>query len=215
MGIQVKETNVPTLTTASESDSPFKREDVRAQKLEFIRSAASNLFNRRGFDATSLEDVADAVGISKPSVYYYYRNKSELLFGCYSHTLDVCDRLLQEAADAGGTALDQICYFARGLLYLNCANGAIAVVSEISSLPGSEIEAFRERTRQLTRKLKALARNGVEDGSCRSDMGDIMTMFIMGGINWTPRWYQDSGPLTASEIADAYIEFLIGGIAAR
>lgn len=204
-----------TRSRASENESPFKRDDVRAQKLEFIRRAASNLFNRRGFDATSLDDVADAVGISKPSIYYYYRNKSELLFGCYSNTLDICETLLEEAADKGGTALDQICYFTRALLYLNCANGAIAVVNEINSLPPDEIKGFRDRTRILTKKLKALARKGTKDGSCRSDMGDVMVMFIMGGVNWTPCWYQDGGALSADEVADAYVRFLVGGIAAH
>lgn len=59
--------------------SPFKRDDIRTQKLGYIRHTASDLFNKKGFHATSLDEVADRIGISKPSIYYYYKNKSELL----------------------------------------------------------------------------------------------------------------------------------------
>ncbi|MEM9429706.1 MAG: TetR/AcrR family transcriptional regulator [Pseudomonadota bacterium] len=188
---------------------------MRVQKLDYIRRAASELFNKKGFDATSLDEVAEKIGISKPSIYYYYKNKSELLLGCYIRTLDLCDDILAETHQLEGSALDKICHFTRQLIFLNCAKGAIAVVSEIDALPAEAIGPLRARSRDLTRRLKRLIADGVADGSLRPDLSDVTTLFIMGAVNWTPRWYREDGPMTPTAIADAYIGFLVHGVAAE
>lgn len=194
--------------------SPFRRDDIRSQKLEYIRRAASDLFNKRGFHATSLDEVAAQVGISKPSIYYYYKNKSELLLGCYSNTLDICESLLNEAEIKGETPLKKICHFTRDLIYLHCSEGAIAVITEAESVPEDAIPQVRDRSQAITRRLKAWTAEGRKKGVLRADLGDITPMFAMGAVYWVPRWYNDEGHLSPDEIADAYISFLVDGITA-
>ena len=147
-------------------------------------------------------------------IYYYYKNKSELLLDCYTRTLDICESLIEEAEAQGGTSLDKLCYFTRELIYLNCAHGSIAIVSELNSVPDAAIEGLRKRNTALTENLLSLTKNGVADGSMRSDIGKPTIYFIMGGVNWIPRWHREDGTMSAEDIANSYTEFLLRGVAA-
>ncbi len=205
----------PLTASKSQAPSPFKREAVRNQKVEFICRAAGNLFNKKGYEATSLDEVAAVLSISKPSIYYYFKNKSELLLGCYERTLDICEELCAEAHKHEGTGLDKLCYFIENLIVLHCSNGAVAVVGDVDALPEHAQADIRARSRVLTEGLENIALMGAADGSIRPDLVPIMTRFIMGGVNWIPRWYQDGGKLEPKEVAQAYLAFLTGGIGAR
>lgn len=199
----------------SQLASPFRREDVRSQKLEFMCRAASDLFNKNGFEATSLDEVAAVLSISKPSIYYYFKNKSELLLGCYERTLDICEELLEIAKKQDGSGLDQLSYFIENLIVLHCSNGSIAVVSDVDALPTEAKADVRARSRALTEGLEGLAILGAKDGSIRADLAPIITRFIMGGVNWIPKWHTEEGSLSPEEIAKAYLSFLTNGIGAK
>ena len=195
--------------------SPFRREDVRSQKLEFMCRAASDLFNKNGFEATSLDEVAAVLSISKPSIYYYFKNKSELLLACYERTLDICEELLELAKSQDGSGLDQLSYFIENLIVLHCSNGSIAVVSDVDAVPNEAKSGIRARSRALTEGLEALAILGSKDGSIRPDLAPIITRFIMGGVNWIPKWHSEEGNLSPEDIAKAYLSFLTDGIGAK
>ena len=195
--------------------SPFRREDVRSQKLEFMCRAASDLFNKNGFEATSLDEVAAVLSISKPSIYYYFKNKSELLLACYERTLDICEELLELAKSQDGSGLDQLSYFIENLIVLHCSNGSIAVVSDVDAVPNEAKPGIRARSRALTEGLEALAILGSKDGSIRPDLAPIITRFIMGGVNWIPKWHSEEGKLSPEDIAKAYLSFLTNGIGAK
>lgn len=195
--------------------SPFRREDVRSQKLEFMCRAASDLFNKNGFEATSLDEVAAVLSISKPSIYYYFKNKSELLLACYERTLDICEELLELAKSQDGSGLDQLSYFIENLIVLHCSNGSIAVVSDVDAVPNEAKSGIRARSRALTEGLEALAILGSKDGSIRPDLAPIITRFIMGGVNWIPKWHSEEGNLKPEDIAKAYLSFLTNGIGAK
>ena len=101
----------------SVATSPFRsaqgRSEDRAVKRQALLTAAVQLFNQRGFHATSLDDVAASVGVTKPVVYHYLGNKDQVLFECVSTGLT----LLREAAEAAraqpGTGLDRLKAFLR------------------------------------------------------------------------------------------------------
>lgn len=196
----------------NDANSPFKRDKVRNQKQDFICQVASELFNKNGFEATSLDEVAKQLAISKPSIYYYYDNKSELLLGCYNRTLDICENLYKEAESFTGNGLDKLCLFSRKLIILHCSSGNVAVVNDMDALPNESIEAVKNRSKQLTKGLESFVQMGIKDGSIRSLNVPVMTRFIMGGVNWMPKWYDDQGAAEPEDIAQIYIDFLRGGI---
>lgn len=192
--------------------SPFKRDNLRNQKQDFICQVASGLFNKKGFDATSLDEVAAQLAISKPSIYYYYTNKSELLLGCYNRTLDICEGILEDARAMPGSGLDKVCAFTEQLIILHCSSGNVAVVNEIDALPDHEVNTIRKRSHALTRSLESFVELGVQDGSIQPLLVPIVTRFMMGSVNWMPKWHREDGKYTPEEIAASYIALLKNGI---
>lgn len=196
----------------NDANSPFERDKVRNQKQDFICQVASELFNKNGFEATSLDEVAKQLAISKPSIYYYYDNKSKLLLGCYNRTLDICENLYEEAENFPGNGLDKLCLFSKELIILHCSSGNVAVVNDMDALPNESIEAVKNRSKQLTRGLESFVQMGIKDGSIRPLNVPVMTRFMMGGVNWMPKWYDDRGAAEPEEIAQIYVDFLRSGI---
>lgn len=97
---------------AAAPPSPWgKARDVEAEhevKRDAVLRAAAQLFNERGFHATSLDDVAERLHITKPTLYYNIKNKDEILFKCVSRGLDMLRDAIRAVGQSGGTAQDKL-----------------------------------------------------------------------------------------------------------
>ncbi len=93
-------------------DSPWSgtpdREQQREAKRQAVLQAAAQLFNERGFSATSLDDIAARLGVSKPTLYYYVKNKDEILLQCVNQGLAMTLEGIEASRRAGGQAVDQL-----------------------------------------------------------------------------------------------------------
>lgn len=192
--------------------SGTRRAASRQKKRDKIIVTASDHFNRKGFFATSLDEVAMDVGISKASIYYYFETKAELLLQCYMRTLSACETLLAEAQSLEANTLDQFCHFGRNLIILNCSSGTVAVLNEIDGLPPHAIEPIRDRTATLNHRLYAMFERGIKEGSIKPELQKVVGLFILGGINWLPKWHRPNGVLSPVEIGDAFVAFVRAGL---
>ena len=86
----------------------FDRDAASAMKLEELLRAASRLFNRKGVDATSVDEVAAEVGATKGVVYHYLADKPDLVARCYRRAFSLSDRILSAVEMAGGTAVERV-----------------------------------------------------------------------------------------------------------
>ena len=88
--------------------SPWKKapdpENERAIKRDAVLRTAAQIFNEKGFHATSLDEVAERLQISKPTLYYYVKNKDDILFQCVNRGLEMMQQAIQQAGQSGGTA---------------------------------------------------------------------------------------------------------------
>ena len=78
-----------------------------SQQRDRVLKAAANCFNRKGYSGTSLKDVANMLGLTDPALYYYVRNKEELVYLCYVRAADVGREAMERAVADGGTGLEQ------------------------------------------------------------------------------------------------------------
>src|SRR5210317_261685 len=93
--------------------SPFSRRNQHEVKLQTILSEAARLFNFQGTRATTLGDIAQSIGLTKTSLYYYAHNKEELVYKCYLASCDAGDEIMAEASQGAETGLDCLCNFVR------------------------------------------------------------------------------------------------------
>jgi AcrR family transcriptional regulator len=200
--------------------SPFVWEkptdQLREEKRSVLLRAAVKLFNERGFHATSLDDVAASVGVTKPVIYHYLGNKDQVLFACVRLGIAELNVAAEEAGTLPGTGFVRLEAFLRryaetimsefGRCVIRTADEALA--------PGNRVE-FRALKRQVDRCLRDMIAQAAGDGSITVPDVKLTAMAIAGALNWSARWYQADGRLSPPEMAEALVRTVLAGIAPR
>ena len=204
----------PSSTFKSPFRSPREREEERGQKRSALLLAAVRMFNERGFHATSLDDVAASLGVTKPVIYHYLGNKDQVLFECVRIGL----RQMQEAADragkAPGTGLERLKAFLRGYAEVNMADFGMCVVRTAEETLSPESRAqFRALKGEIDQAIRDLIEQAVRDGSIACDDVRLTAFTFAGALNWPARWYRPDGPRAAAELAHEMVELLCRSIA--
>jgi len=168
----------------------------------------------RGYHATSVDDIAQALRMTKGSLYYYFKNKEEILYVCHDHTLDLLLRALRDIQAGDESAQDKLrsVVIAFVMLMTEELHGTAAVtldVKELSPPLRRKITAKRDR---FDRAVRRIIRQGVDEGVFRSLDVKFTTFAIMGGINWIPHWFDPKGKADARAIAVAFADFFVHGL---
>ena len=180
------------------------RADTRFQlKRDNMLRAAARCFNLKGFSGTSLKDVADILGLTDAALYYYVRNKEELVYLCYVRAADVGREALQRAIDEGGTGLDTVERYLRyHIEFMVGERGPIAIMSEIPSLKPEHRDEVLELSRAHSAAFEALLEQGVEDGSIAPCDVRMTGNAIMGSLNWIPKWFHGDAAMAENILAE-------------
>jgi len=178
--------------------------------------AAAYCFNQKGYSGTSLKDVADILGLTDAALYYYVRNKEELVYQCYLRAADVgCDAMDRANADAK-CGFDQVRLYIRyHIEYMVGDRGPIAIMSEIPSLNPEHREEVLELSRSHSIRFEALLEAGIKDGSIAPCDVRMTGNSIMGSINWIPKWFhgdQDSAARVLAEFPEILCRGLRPGV---
>lgn len=182
------------------------------QKDRVLRAAA-RCFNQKGFSGTSLKDVANELGLTDPALYYYVRNKEELVYLCYVRAADLGREAMDLAVEKGGTGYDVVLnYLAFHVEMMVGERGPIAIMSEIPSLNDEHREEILDVSRRHSRRFEKLLQAGIDDGSIVACDVRMTGNAIMGALNWIPKWYRGDAD-TAEQLLDLYPQTLARGLA--
>lgn len=184
------------------------------QQRDRVLKAAAHCFNRKGYSGTSLKDVANMLGLTDPALYYYVRNKEELVYLCYVRAADIGREALERAIEDGITGLDQVRRYLRyHIEYIVGNRGPIAIMSEIPSLKPEHRDEVLELSREHSMRFEAMLERGIEDGSIAECDVRMTGNAIMGSINWIPKWYHGDERMAAKIVAE-FPHILSKGLAA-
>lgn len=181
------------------------------QKDRMLKAAAL-CFNHKGYSGTSLKDVASHLGLTDAALYYYVRNKEELVYLCYLRAAELGKAALDSAIDEDGTALDKVrCYIRLHSKFMVGEPGPVAIMSEIPSLKPDHREEVLERSRVHSARFEDLLREGIEDGSIRTCDVRMTGNAIMGALNWIPKWYHGDETV-AVQVLESFPDILSRGL---
>lgn len=177
-------------------------------KRRLLLQEAGRAFSENGFHNTTLDDVAAALHITKTALYYYFRNKNDILLACCEIGFDIGNAALNQALTLPGTGLDRLVSFAR-LYVANIGReiGACAVMSELKSLPVDDLRLMMQRKRDFDGRMRELVVSGIEDGSIGECDPLMAVNWLMGAATTLSRWYRPDGRYTPDQIGDIYADF--------
>ncbi len=178
-----------------------------------ILRVATELFRRQGYHSTSLEDIAGAIGFTKPALYYYFDSKEDLLFTIVSGHVDRALERVSAIAAGPGTASERLHELllenVRTILRNRDAN---TVFYDERNALSPELEAdMRRRERDYTRVVRELYAEGVAAGEFAERNLTVVTATIMGASIWAYRWFDDHGSLSIDEVAEEIWTLLAHG----
>ena len=194
-----------------QKNSPFSRSNQHEVKLQTILSEAARLFNFQGTRATTLGDIASSIGLTKTSLYYYARNKEELVHKCYLASCDAGDEIMAEAEQGAVTGFECLCnfvkvFFARWEEIDQGRRPHTAMLIEIPSLASQHREEIEARVEIHFNTTLGFLQRGIKDGSI-SDCAPIPTTHaFLAIVHWSYVWYGS----VPSEKRAAAVEQLLG-----
>jgi AcrR family transcriptional regulator len=197
--------------------SPFPSRDARdrtrAEKREAVLRAAVRMFNARGFHATSLDDVAASLGVSKPTIYHYLGNKEQVLIECVDRGLALLREAADGARDGHGTGRDRLRAFLIRYARINMEDFGRCTIRTGDEMLSAEGSArFRAGKRTIDRALRALIAEGVADGSLVVDDVRLTAFTFAGALNWPARWHDPEGGEDIVAVAEAMADLLLRSV---
>lgn len=208
------------LNAKGEVQSPFvkteDRETQRRKKREAVLLAAVQMFNEKGFHATSLDEVAASLGVTKPVIYYYLGNKENVLLECVRRGLDELQAATDLAHLEPGTGSQRLrAYLLRYAEFSLSDFGRCTTRTESKLLSSESADELLTLKRRVDHTLRELIQEGIDDGSIAAADTRLAAFTLFGALNWTAHWYSERGPDRPEVIADKMVTLLLDGLIPR
>jgi TetR/AcrR family transcriptional regulator, cholesterol catabolism regulator len=179
-----------------------------------LHAAATRLFRQRGFHATSMQDLGEALGMNRGSLYHYISAKDELLWTILTRAFDLLEERVLPILESELPAVDRLTGAIREHLRVAAdhADELSLIQIEWRALDrGRQAEMIRRRDAYEARWRAALEA-GIVDGSLRAFDVRLAGIGILSACNWFTQWYRPGGPSSVDEVADAFAELFLGGL---
>jgi AcrR family transcriptional regulator len=190
-------------------------------RLEQIYVEAARLFAERGFAATSMSDIAEAVGVTKAGLYHFVASKDELLFTLMNWGLDILDRDVVEPALQESDAVERLRLIVRNhalsiaALSTPQGNPVAIVMEELAGLAGRRKAAITARKRRYFDFVRDTLRTLRAEGRLRDIDPNVAAFSIIGMIVWLARWRKPDGKVGREQIAEQMADIALGGVVKR
>jgi AcrR family transcriptional regulator len=181
--------------------------------LETLLAVAVATFNERGFEATSMDELAVRLGVTKSAIYHHVPRKDELLRLALDRALDGLFAVTREPGAVTGPAIDRLEHVVRGSVRVLTAE--LPFVTLLLRLRGnSDVEvAALGRRREFDRIVTDLVRAAATEGGVRADVPPaVAARLLFGTVNSLTEWYRPDGALSADAIADAVVATAFSGL---
>ena len=210
----------PAVKHSAAPASPWRasRERVRERevKREAVIRAAAHAFNRKGYHNTSLDDIAAALEVTKPTVYYYVQNKEQLLFECFVTGVEQIRAAFREVKQLEMPAREQLNAVLRHYGEAVASEFGWCMVraeeQDLSPSMSSHIKALKS---EIDQGIRRLIREGIQDGSIHPCDPKMTAFALAGALNWIAHWYRENQSMTGAQIADAFVTIFENGLRPR
>ncbi len=183
-------------------------------RWEEILGVAARLFREKGYMATTMDDIAGELFITKPALYYYIKTKHDLLYEICETAINRLMEPVAEIRNGGGGPERRLHDLVTWHVSMFSTNGDIINVylADEGELPPEKREYIRGRSREFEAVYRGLVSELIDEGTFRDVDVPMTVRAISGMCNWLSSWYRADGAMTADEIADMFLDLIMSGL---
>jgi len=190
-----------------------RRSDISAAtRIEILKSAAA-AFRKLGYHGATVEQIAAALRMKKGNLYYYFKNKEEILFACHEYSHDRLQELLDDAVRSTAPAEAKLRRLITGAVHviLDELHGT-ALLLDLEALSPAHLKAVVHRRDGFDRGMRLIIEEGMATGAFAPGDPKLLGFAMLGALNWISRWFNPRGPSSSDEIATRFADYLIAGL---
>lgn len=182
------------------------------RRLDILKSAAA-AFRRRGYHGASVDEIASALEMTKGNLYYYFRNKEEILFACHEYSLDKLLALMADVEAEGSSPEEKLRRLVLAFVHLILDDlHGTALTLDPEALSPPLLKRIIVKRDQFDHGIRAIIQSGMDQGVFKSGDPKMIEFAMMGAVNWIAKWFDPAGAMTSDQIGDAFADYLVGGL---
>jgi AcrR family transcriptional regulator len=185
------------------------------RRVEILRAAAL-VFRQRGFSGASVEEIARHLEMTKGNLYYYFRDKEEILYFCHDYSLDILLDLLHEVEKERLSADARLRRLVVAFVHMIIDELAgTALTQDLQDLSPAHLRRVIRKRDRFDRGIRRVLDKGMADGTFARGDAKLLSFAILGAVNYITRWFDPRGAATSEEIGEAFADYLLAGLGVR
>ncbi|HEY0192511.1 MAG TPA: TetR/AcrR family transcriptional regulator [Kofleriaceae bacterium] len=188
------------------------------QRYREILERAARLIFQSGYEATSMQEIAEACGLTKAGLYHHIKTKETLLLAIMHYGMDLFDdQVLAKVTDIPDPIERLRACMARNIALVtqDSTKEVTIILHEHQTLTGASAQEINLRKKRYVTFLESTFREAIERGQVRPLDPTIAAFSFLGTVLWTYKWYRDGGKLTPAQITDGMVDLFFQGILPR
>lgn len=197
------------------SERTRRREIPRPSRRDEIIATASELFADRGYQLVTMDDIANAVGLAKPSLYHYFTSKEQLLFLIHGEFIEPLIAKQQARMSSNASAAQKLKEVIYDLLAVTDSHrGHVRVFFEHhQELRTEDRESIGRQRREYRDSVAEILREGIATGEFQATLDTkLVTLAIFGMCNWAYQWFDKGGKDDIATISEVFASTILNGI---
>ena len=188
--------------------------ETTIQRRDELLTVAQRLFSERGYEATSVRDIADALAIKAGSLYSHIETKEDLLWEILCGAADRFFQAVRPIVDSNLVTVEKLrrLIAAHVRVITESAEAAAVYNTEWRHLTQPRRKEFAARRDAYERIVRGLVHDAIREGTFGDVDEKFATLLILSSINWIYQWYRPDGPMTPDEIARRITDLLFNGL---
>jgi AcrR family transcriptional regulator len=190
--------------------------DPSASTRVDILKAAAKAFRRLGYHGATVEEIAAALHMKKGNLYYYFRNKEEILFACHQYSLDRLMQILAEIETSDLTPDRQLRKLIEAFVHTILDElHSTALLLDLEALTPAHLKTVIARRDRFEHGVRDVLEQGMATGMFGRGDPKLLAFALFGAVNWIPRWYKPEGPASSQDIAEVFADLFIRGLQSK
>lgn len=211
-----KSTSIEKKRGAAGTKKPLRWNGMPTQKgnrREVILRSVANVLRNSRLSSLTIQEVADELGMTKGNLYYYFKDKQDILYHCHMRSMDISLRALKEALETGSTPEQKL-----RILLIRHIRGIVddgfggILQTDLENLRADQRNHYIRKRDTLERGVRNLIEEGIKQGTFECANVKLAGFAILGAINWIPKWYQPNGKFSPEQISEEMSDYFLKGL---